>query len=48
MAELDEYTSWQPEGDDSAERLLSLTLTLLSNPYGFTKEELFKLSLIHI
>ena len=42
MAELDADSNWQPEGDDSAERLLSLTLTLLSNPYGFTKEELFK------
>ena len=42
MADQAQETNWQPEGDDSAERLLSLTLTLLSNPYGFTKEELFK------
>ena len=42
MANQDSASGWQPEGDDSAERLLSLTLTLLSNPYGFTKDELFK------
>lgn len=32
---------WQREPDDKTERLLSLTLALLSNPYGFTKDELF-------
>ena len=34
-------SDWQREPDDKTERLLSLTLALLSNPYGFTKDELF-------
>ena len=34
-------TEYQREPDDKTERLLSLTLALLSNSYGFTKDELF-------
>lgn len=32
---------WVPEADRPGERLLSLTLVLLSNPNGLTKEEIF-------
>ena len=32
---------WQREPDEKTERLLSLTLALLSSSYGFTKDELF-------
>lgn len=34
-------SEWQREPDDKTERLLSLTFALLSNSYGFTKDELF-------
>ena len=47
MADLEAFdgeSEWQLEGDDKAERLLSLTLTLLSNQIGgVTKEELMGL-----
>ena len=34
--------AWQREPDTKPERLLSLTLALLSNPVGLTKDELFR------
>ena len=44
LAVFEDEGEWQPEGDDKAERLLSLTLTLLSNQGGgFTKDELMGL-----
>lgn len=33
---------WQKEPDTKPERLLSLTLALLSNSVGLSKEELFR------
>lgn len=44
MGEFSEVTEqdFVLESDDKSERLLSLTLTLLSNKLGFTKEELFR------
>jgi proteasome accessory factor B len=40
--EENEEDGFKLEADDKSERLLSLTLTLLSSKQGFTKEELFR------
>jgi proteasome accessory factor B len=37
---LEDEGTWNLEGDEKAERLLSLALTLIGNKSGFTKEEL--------
>ncbi|MEY4390609.1 MAG: hypothetical protein RLZZ400_352, partial [Actinomycetota bacterium] len=41
LGDSEEDYEWELESDRPGERLLSLTLVVLSNPNGLTKEEIF-------